>query len=155
MSRVSIAGKKDWTELPAAAGAHPSGGKSKTKQADADAADINKIIKRFYRTGLLDDMVPGEARYGDFTGSLEYYDAMVKVREAQEDFLLAPAELRRYCDNDVGKFLDLVQDPDQLEKLKELGLDPEIDPTLPDPKPDAAPEAPPEPAEPAAAEPGE
>ena len=118
-----------------------------------ESADINKIADRWLRTGILDDMAPGEARYGDFTASPDYYTAMTRVREAQEDFLLAPAKLRKFCDNDVGKFLDLVQTPDGLEQLKELGLQPEIDPTLP--KPDAAPEAPPEPAEPAAAEPSE
>lgn len=122
-----------WPHVPRIRRPHPSGGESMTKQADTPATDINAIVKRFIKSGILDGMRAGEAKYGDFTGYQDYHGALSRVRDAEREFMLHPAEVREKFDNDVGKFLDALADPEQYEQLVEDGLPEELDPSKADP----------------------
>lgn len=100
---------------------HPTGGERLVKEADAEAADINRIMQRFVNHGIRPEM-RGNATYGDFSSGLDYHDAMNRVVAAQADFDALPSFVRRECGNDPEVFLDMVQDPAKLEVLMELGL---------------------------------
>lgn len=102
------------------------GGRMMTKQSLAEGQDVNVIVRR-HSSGvnvLSAKRVPVAARYGDFSGSMDYHEALSRVREGERQFLELPAKLRTYCDNDVGKFLDLVYDPERRDELVKLGLVP-------------------------------
>lgn len=121
---------------------HPSGGKSRTKQADALETDVNKIVARYRNTGH----IPNDGRqpqYGDFSNVGSYLDAMNRVREAQAQFDDLPAHVRAHVDNDPAKFLDMVYDPERRTEWEELGLVEEQTP--PDTPPETKPPEPPEP----------
>lgn len=100
---------------------HPMEGESRTKQADLKAADINNIVRRWLKSGIppQSNMV---ARYGDFSNSGDYLSCLLKVQESQDSFMRLPARVRKACDNDPGKFLDMVFDPEKKAQLVELGL---------------------------------
>lgn len=94
---------------------------SLTKQAPAQDLDINKMMARYQQTGVW--MRNGRPpMYGDFTGAEDYHASLTRIVEMEQDFLHLPAEVRRYCGNDPGRFLDLVADPEARALLEEFGL---------------------------------
>lgn len=108
---------------------HPGGGESRTKQADAQDADINNLVARYMRTGQTrgTSELP---RYGDFSSGLDFHAVLMRIREAQDQFMDLPAPVRRLCDNDPGKFLDMVfeETGEGLKHLVEAGFAPELAP---------------------------
>lgn len=121
---------------------HPHSDKVMTKQADALASDINHIVDRYVTHGVLPPPVGSPPRYGDYGSGLDYHTAMVAVRQAQAQFEALPAQVRDFCANDPGRFLDQVMDPEGHAELLELGLDPGFVPAIvSEPEVPPAPEA--------------
>lgn len=121
----------DGQPIPRRRRAHRGGGVSRTKQADALKSDVNAIMARWTSTGTV-PVRTGNPLYGDFSSGDDYFAALNKVRAAQSEFDALPAHIRKHCDNDAGRFLELVFDPARHEELVELGLAEAQDPTVPD-----------------------
>jgi phage internal scaffolding protein len=106
-------------------------GESLTQQHFKQEVDLKNIIKKYDRTGLIQNVRKGQAMYGDFTASVnEYADALNLVIAAQENFAQLPSEIREAFGNDPGRYLEEVGDPANNEKMYELGLKerPEVKP---------------------------
>lgn len=102
-------------------------GESMTKQSFAGESDVNAIMRKYLSTGVFPVSPPGEEpRYGDFTSGTDYFECMVRVREAERIFQALPIEVQVACDHDPRKLLDLVysEDPKDRERAEELGLVP-------------------------------
>lgn len=95
--------------------------KGRTKQSFKAECDINSIVSRFLRTGILDFAQKNQPRYGDTTGC-EYQSAMQTVATARSLFNDLPAALRSRFENEPAKFLDFVQDDRNREEALALGL---------------------------------
>lgn len=123
----------------------------RTKQSFKAECDINTIIKRFLKTGVLDFVAKNEPRYGDVTG-LEYTQACLTVAAAKSLFAELPAALRNRFENEPAKFLEFVQNDANYDEALKLGLvkakvEPEVVPGTPlAPAPNAAPIGAPKPA---------
>lgn len=98
------------------------GDKGLTKQADMKDADINNIMKRFERTGILPDLIVRDGRYGDFSSVPDYQEALEIVRLADEQFNNLDANIRNRFDNDPAKFLAFASDEKNLVEMEKLGL---------------------------------
>jgi len=121
----------------------PEGGRMMTKQAEAAETDINAIIRRHRQMGA---PFPTEGgTYGDFSTGLDFHASLNRVREAELTFNLLPAEVREFCSNDPGRFLDLVGDPAKREELVKLGLVEAAIPNGMKPSPEPAPSPAPSP----------
>lgn len=96
-------------------------GAGRTKQSFKAECDINTIIDRYLKTGVLEYANKNEPRYGDVTG-IEYQDAMQKVAAAKTLFNELPAGVRDRFDNEPALFLDFVQDDANREEAEKLGL---------------------------------
>lgn len=106
----------------ATAADHPSGGPIIVKQADASETDLNVIVRRHQEMGI--PIYPdGRARYGDFTSFDSYHDALNRIMEAQDEFMMLSPELRDACENDVGKLLSMLETVEGREALFGKGLD--------------------------------
>jgi phage internal scaffolding protein len=98
-------------------------GASLTQQHFKDEVDIKKIIKKYDRTGIIQNVNKAVAQYGDFTASVnEYADALNLVVAAQQHFAQLPSEIRERFNNDPGTFLEQVGNPDNKEEMQQLGL---------------------------------
>lgn len=97
-------------------------GDSLTKQAPASETDINQLLDRFSRTGVLPTGAPGAGMYGDFSQVTDYRQALQIVLEADAKFMELPAKLRSRFDNDPAKFLEFVENPANLKEMIKLGL---------------------------------
>lgn len=98
------------------------GGRSMTRQSEADATDINKIVARFEKAGL--PLPTGEGRFFDVSEVPDYRSAVEQVARAREYFDSLSATSRALFDNDPALFLDRVNDPTQLALLVEAGVIP-------------------------------
>lgn len=112
-------------------GQHAEGGPLMTKQSDALTTDVNAIVARHVAHGI---PLPVDGRpptYGDFASGLDYHEAMNRVTAAEQSFDQLPAHIRAHCENNPGRFLDLVFDPNRIGELEELGLLPAQTPEKP------------------------
>lgn len=95
---------------------------SLTVQADADACDINKILKRFEKTGVLTHVNRVQAAYADVSDVTDYHSSLNLVLNVQEAFEGLPANVRAYFKNDPSLLLEALQDPAQQDDLVALGV---------------------------------
>ena len=93
-----------------------------TKQEFAEDCDVNAILKRFEKTGIIDHVSRIDGKYGDFTAAVDYHTALNMVQEAGEMFMSLPASIRAEFENDPGLFLDYATDPENEDGMRELGL---------------------------------
>lgn len=97
-------------------------GESLTQQHFAHEADVRNIIKQYDKTGLIANVQKGVARYGDYSEVNEYREALDLVNEANATFAELPAELREMFQNNAGTFLEFATNPENNQKMIELGL---------------------------------
>lgn len=112
---------------------------SRAKQSEAEATDINFIMKRFGITGTVN--APSRLpTYGDFVGVSDYQTALNALIDADNVFMELPANIRRQFDNDPQKFVDFCEDPANIDELRKLGLAPAPEVVVEEPsEPPAAP----------------
>ena len=97
-------------------------GESLTQQHFAHEADVRNIIKQYDKTGLIANVQKGVARYGDYSEVNEYREALDLVNQANATFAELPAELREMFQNNAGTFLEFATNPENENKMIELGL---------------------------------
>lgn len=98
---------------------------SMTRQEFAEECDLNQIMKRYEKTGMLPVNAQSEPRYIDFTQSpADLQEAMRVMIEAEAAFMSLPASVRRDFDNDAMRFVEFAEDGANLGKLREWGLAP-------------------------------
>ena len=97
------------------------GVESMTKQHHKEECDINNILAKFQRTGVLEFAQQHAPQYADVTG-VDFRTAMETVATAQEMFADLPSSLRNRFSNDPAMFLDFVQDPENRAEAAGLGL---------------------------------
>lgn len=96
---------------------------SLTHQSEAPACDINNIMKKYEKTGILEHRNTFEGKYGDFTDApMDYHESMNSVLAAQQMFSSLPSKIRSRFGNDPGAFVDFVGNPENIEELQKMGL---------------------------------
>lgn len=103
-------------------------GPSRAKQSFKNECDINTIMKKFEKTGVIEHVKQHGAKYGDFLDApADYHEAANIVVRSNEMFLSLPAKVRKAFDNDPGTFLAAIDaaqngDADVRDELIKLGL---------------------------------
>lgn len=96
---------------------------SRTKQADAKAANINNIVARYRKSGEL-PIVNRAPMFGDLSMP-DYKEAMDIMAQATQSFAALPAALRAEFNNDPSlllEALDNASDPEVHTYLYKIGL---------------------------------
>lgn len=110
----------------------PSGGERRAKQAPRDECDLNKVVERYTRTGLL-PAGSGVGRYLDVSNVGSYLDAMLTVKSAEEAFASLPSRVRDRFRNSPEAMVRFVLDKANEVEARELGLlKPKAVPAQPD-----------------------
>lgn len=99
-----------------------------TKQAFKAECDINTILKKYEKTGLVAHVSEANARYDDFSNCYDYQSSLNTVIEAQNAFDALPSAIRKRFANDPGLFMDFVHDPANLPEMIALGLAVQVEP---------------------------
>lgn len=119
-------------------------GPSLTRQSELKSADINLIMAKFEKTGVLPPATR-EGFFADVSTVGDYRDALDRVKMADGYFLNLPPKIRAKFENDPAVFLDFVSDPANLPEIEELGLIVKEGEKVPPPEPSAAKPGSPEP----------
>lgn len=98
------------------------GQESLTEQNHKDMCDVNNIIARYDRTGLLNHVNEGLAMYGDYTTVNEFQESLNFVMRAQAMFDGLPSDVRKMFGNNPGTFFEYVTNPENEEKCVQMGL---------------------------------
>lgn len=94
---------------------------SRTKQAHKEECDINNIMAKYIKTGLIEHAKKHQGEYG-FATSTDFKESIDIINKAQKMFDELPAKARKKFENDPAEFLDFVQDPENEDQLYDLGL---------------------------------
>ncbi len=96
-------------------------GPSRTEQSHREACDVNGILAKYRRTGVLPPM-KSDGMYGDFVGLPDYQESLNLVNRAREAFDSLPAQVRRNFENDPANLLRFLDGKPSLEELAAYGL---------------------------------
>lgn len=94
-----------------------------TKSEFAAECDINLIMARYERTGILpEDALAAASRFGDFSQVPTFQEMQDRVIAAHELFDALPAAVRKTFDNDPGEFIAAADSEEGRKVLISLGL---------------------------------
>lgn len=93
-----------------------------TRSEFADDCDINMIMSRYVRTGVLDHLNNASALFADVSALGDYTTLASSLESAQEAFMQLPAAIRKAMGNDPANFESFVSDSSNNELLKMHGL---------------------------------
>lgn len=84
---------------------------SRTRQADAQSCDVNHILSRYAKDGVLTHVQKSPGTYLDIAsiGAADYHDALNKVILAGDAFDALPSSVREFYRNDPAAFLNAVE----------------------------------------------
>lgn len=95
---------------------------SRTIQAPRDETDINILMAKYKKTGMINHFAKNPPRFEDVSGAVSFHEAMNIVNKAEELFMGLSASVRSRFQNDPGKFMEFMQDPSNAEEMVKLGL---------------------------------
>lgn len=106
----------------------------RTKQEFLEETDINQILKRWIKTGQAPFMASGVA-YGDFSGVTDFQESINIVTSTKQQFAALPSHLRDRFGNDPNQLLAFLENDENLEEARKLGI---VAKPEPEPDPDPA-----------------
>lgn len=92
-----------------------------TQQHSKDEVDINKIMARYIKTGVIDHVAKYQGQYTD-NNETDYHTSQNILIKADAMFAELPATVRKNFDNDPASFLQFVSNEENHSKLQEMGL---------------------------------
>lgn len=93
----------------------------KTKQSFAAECDINTIMARYLKTGLLEHVKQVQGQYLDVTGA-DFAEAQNFVAGAKSMFHMLPSHIRTKFENSSEKFFEFMENPANAQEATALGL---------------------------------
>jgi len=94
---------------------------SLTQQQFKDEADINTIVDRFMKSGVMPTPT-NMPQYVDYEGVFDFQSAMNAVRAADENFMRMDAKIRARFNNSPQEFLEFFGNPENTQEAIRLGL---------------------------------
>lgn len=95
---------------------------SMAKQSMADECDINILMLKYQKTGMLNHIIRYKGQYADVSNQDDFQSALHILQAANEMFDSLPAKVREKFNNDPGQFLAFVENPENRDEMAELGL---------------------------------
>ncbi len=95
---------------------------SKTKQSFKDECNINNIMNKYMKDGLIEHTNEHRGKYINLPEFDDYHDALNQIQDANEAFASLTSQLRGRFENDPAKFLEFVLDENNRDEINSLGL---------------------------------
>ena len=96
---------------------------SLTEQHHKDDCDVNIILERYCKTGVLPENARKNGVYGDFSAcAQDYREAVRLLQDAHDRFDSLPSRIRERFDNDPEKLLAFLDNPENEAQARKLGL---------------------------------
>lgn len=98
---------------------------SLTQQNMKDECDVNSILDRYRKTGMINHIRNSPGQYGDFSTFQDFKTNLDAVKDAYAQFESLPAHLRKRFANDPANLVEFVMDNENYDEAVKLGLVPE------------------------------
>lgn len=98
-----------------------TGPESRVQQHQLEETDINVIVRRFLKTGVLPQLRDGGS-YGDFTAAPDFTEAQYIVRAGKEAFAALPVQVQKRFNGDPAAFVEFATNPENESELRKMGL---------------------------------
>lgn len=118
-------------------------GEGMTEQSHKKSCDINTILRRFQKTGMLTHVNNMQGKYEDYPSSIDFQQMQNIIASAKSMFESIPSSVRTRFHNDPAEFLEFAQDPANRSEMLEMGFSEEHLPDIPEPVTPVEPEVPP------------
>ena len=113
-------------------------GPGRTKQSMRDQTNINLIMAKYQKTGMVSFVNKQQGEYMN-TDPIDFQEAMDMIVNANNMFAEIPSSVRKRFGNDPKEFFEFLHNPENVDELISLGL------ATPPPEPPAiAPSDPPD-----------
>ncbi len=111
-----------------------------TKQSFKKETDINHIMARFVKTGIItpEALASRQATFADVSEIGDFLECQMQIKAAESAFMTLPADLRSRFQNQPAQLLDFMKDEKNRDEAIELGII--TKPEEPAPEPTSAPE---------------
>lgn len=94
----------------------------KTKQEFKEVSQIQNILNKYQKTGIVTHLAKHQGQYGDFTKVQSFQDAAVQLTNAVNTFMELPATIREKFENDASKLISFINDEKNFDEAVKLGL---------------------------------
>jgi len=94
---------------------------NRTKQAMKDECDINVIMAKYLKTGIINHVASYQGDYGDYD-AIDFQEAQEILMAGQQMFGQLPAAVRKEFQNDPAQFMSFCSNPENKIRMIELGL---------------------------------
>lgn len=101
-----------------------TGTHSHVQQNLMQETDINRIMAKYQKTGVLTHVNQNAGLYGDFSDVQDYKSGLERIMAADDLFLSLPATIRDRFKNDPAAFIDFALDPNNNDEMQKMGLAP-------------------------------
>lgn len=105
-------------------------GESRTKQSFRDQVNINTIIARYRKTGMLSHVNENPGFYADVSNYGSYQESLAIVKAAEDAFMGLSAAVRARFENDPQKMIEFLSDSKNQDEAVALGLAKAKDPVV-------------------------
>lgn len=95
---------------------------TRTMQSSREECDINSILARYQKTGVIEHLNRYQGNYGNFLSASDYQSSLNSVLSADSAFQSLPSSLRFRFNNDPAQFLSFVENPANRDELVSMGL---------------------------------
>lgn len=92
----------------------------RTKQAFKDECDINRIMRKFQKTGILEHTRRHAPQYGE-ASTMDLLTAQTIIKDAERMYQELPSSVRKKFSGPVD-FLQFVENPENAEEIYKMGL---------------------------------
>lgn len=97
---------------------------SLTQQHLAEETDINYILAKYQKTGVITHVAKFAGQYGDFSGVPDYKTGLEMVMAADDMFMSLPSSIRDRFGNDPAQFIAFATDEKNHDEMIKMGLAP-------------------------------
>lgn len=94
----------------------------KTKSEFKEECDLNVLMARYKKTGILPAGRNAMPQYFDASEVPDFHQAMQLVIDAEVAFMRLPASVRKQFGNDPTAFLEYATDPKNVDQMRKWGL---------------------------------
>lgn len=91
------------------------------KQSFKDECDINRIMAKYQKTGLVTWLNDRAPQFADFT-QIDFQECMNTVAQAKEMFAQLPSQVRKRFSNDPQELLAFMERDENYDEALKLGL---------------------------------
>lgn len=98
-------------------------GEGGAKQSMREECDVNLIVQRFQKTGLISHLADGVPSFVDVSELGDFRSVLEHCRSVEAYFQGLPAKVRAVFSNDSRSFMDYLEGNPGVGDLEELGLE--------------------------------